>query len=503
MFKENTNKTIAINSIILYVRLVIVALCGLLYTRFSLQALGVDNFGLFSVIACIISFASIINTIMIVTSNRYIAIAIGKGNKQEANIAFNVNLIIHIAIAILTIIIALPIGHWYISTYVTYNGSINIVKQIFNISIIASAISFIGVPYNGLLLAKERFLVFCSTDVLASIFKLVSTYILINHFENKLIIYAIITAVMTAYPTFIFIIYCQNKFKDITNFKLIYDKSKYISVIKFSIAIGYGALATIAKVQGGALVINIFFSTAMNAGLAVANSVSSMLQLFANNAQKSISPQIVKSYASGNEQRSEYLVCLASRVTYLLMLSVSLPFLFIPEQIFSIWLKEIPPYAISFTQLLIVDILILSINAGITDYIYATGKIRAYQLIVNTLVALSVVVGFYAIKSGLRPENLFYIYILFSFIVFLTRPLILIKISKFNIRKLIKESYIPVFSITLLIMPLLLLKPILNAWIMIVIVYIYFICICCRFGLKSNERHFLLEKYKIFIHKLY
>ena len=161
MIKENTNSTIAINSIILYVRLIIVALCGLLYTRYSLLALGVDDFGLFSVIACILSFASILNTIMIVTSNRYIAIAIGKGDNNEANISFNINLTIHIIIAILTIVIAIPIGYWYINNYVTYQGNLNSVKEIFNISIIASAISFIGVPYNGLLLARERFLVFC------------------------------------------------------------------------------------------------------------------------------------------------------------------------------------------------------------------------------------------------------------------------------------------------------------------------------------------------------
>ena len=85
------------------------------------------------------------------------------------------------------------------------------------------------------------------------------------------------------------------------------------------------------------------------------------------------------------------------------------------------------------------DILILSINAGITDYIYATGKIKIYQIVINTLVALSVVAGFYTLKNGMKPENLFYIFILFSFIIFIIRPIILLKVSKFNIKQLIKE----------------------------------------------------------------
>lgn len=499
--QENTNKAIAINSLILYIRLAIVAICGLFYTRFSLQALGINDFGLFSVIASIISFASIINTIMIVTSNRFIAMAIGKNDYQGANAAFNVNLVTHIGIAFLTIILALPIGHWYIANHISYSGDLNTVRHVFDISIFATAISFIGVPYNGLLLARERFFVFCSTDVLASIFKLVSTYILIDHFEQKLLIYAVITAIMTAYPTFVFFIYCRSEFKDITRFKWVSDKTKYVETFRFSLAIGYGAIATIAKIQGGAIIINMFFSTAMNAGLAVANSVNSMLQLFANNAQKSISPQIVKSYASRNINRSVYLVCLASRITYLSMFLVSIPFLFVPELIFSIWLEDIPPYAISFTHFLIIDSLILCINAGITDFVNATGKIKAYQLIINTIITMSVIIGYCSIRNGMNPENLFYIYILFSVIVFVVRPFILVRISQFDIRRLIKESYIPVGLTTIFMMLPFALKSIFGPWELLAFSYLYFIGICFFFGLTAHERNVILSKCKAYFRK--
>ena len=116
--QENTNLSIAVNTIILYVRLAIVSVCGLLYTRFSMQALGVDDYGLFSVVACIITFVSVVNTIMVVTSNRFLAVAIGRGNMVEANRQFCVNLIIHVLIAVITIVLALPLGHCYIANYV-------------------------------------------------------------------------------------------------------------------------------------------------------------------------------------------------------------------------------------------------------------------------------------------------------------------------------------------------------------------------------------------------
>ena len=47
--KENSNKTIAINTLILYVRLAVTAITGLLVSRFALQALGINDFGIFAV----------------------------------------------------------------------------------------------------------------------------------------------------------------------------------------------------------------------------------------------------------------------------------------------------------------------------------------------------------------------------------------------------------------------------------------------------------------------
>jgi O-antigen/teichoic acid export membrane protein len=348
-----------------------------------------------------------------------------------------------------------------------------------------------AVPYNGLLIARERFLVFCSTDVAMSLFKLFFTYLLIDHFEHKLIIYTYVMAFMTAFPTVVFFAYCRRQFAAITRFVFVREWRKYYDVLNFSIGIGIGAIATIGKAQGGALIINMFFSTTMNAGLAVANSVSSILQNFANNAQKPISPQIVKNYAAGNLDRCTSLVCLASKATYLSMFFVSIPFILAPEVIFDLWLKEVPPYAITFTHLLIVDILIFSINAGVNDFVFATGKIKLYQIIVNTLLVSSIVVGYLAMRRGMPPEYLFYVYIAFSFLVFLVRPFIIVRITKFDVWALVRGSYVPVLLITLLFVPTLCLKQVAGPIQSVVVAYAYFVLLLYFIGLRKNERQYV------------
>ena len=118
--QENTNKAIAINSLINYAKMAINTILALLTTRFALKALGVDDFGLFAVVGSIISFIGIFNSIMLTTSNRYLAVAIGKNVQSEINKQFNVNNVIFIAIAIFMLLIAYPIGHWYINNFIIF-----------------------------------------------------------------------------------------------------------------------------------------------------------------------------------------------------------------------------------------------------------------------------------------------------------------------------------------------------------------------------------------------
>lgn len=500
--QENTNKSITINSIILYTRLLIITVCGLLYTRFSLQALGINDYGLYSVVASIISFISIVNTTMLVTSNRYMAIAIGKNDAYEARCTFNVNLIIHVAIALGTLLLAIPLGHWYIGHHVTYGGDMADVRMIYDISVSASAISFMGVPYNGLLLARERFLVFCATDVLSSVFKLAVAYLLIDHFEEKLLIYALTMAFMTAFPTAVFVGYCRKVFGETVRLMLVRDRHRYADVLRFSLAIGYGAVATIAKTQGSALLINMFFSTALNAGLAVANSVSNMLQNFANNAQKPLTPQIMKNYASGHLDRSMRLVCVASKATYLVMLTISLPFLLIPETLLGLWLTEIPPYAVTFMRLLIADILVTCINMGIADYIFSTGKIKAYQITTNTILGLSVAAGYLILRSGMPPMSLFYVYIAFSLGAAIARQLILMRLSMPLVRALIRRSYIPSLTVTALCIPCYIARTWLSPWLILTMAFTVLLLSIYYLGLNSEERIFVRDMAKKAITKI-
>jgi len=451
--KENTNGTILYNSIISFVRLLLTSVCGLLSTRFALQALGITDFGLFSLIGSMISFIAIFNTIMVSTSNRFISVAIGKGDIHNTNEQFNIMLTIHALIAITTFILGFIIGYWYIFNYVNFDGDINDALTVFVFTLIGSVVSFIGIPYNGLLMARENFIVFSMTEVLSHIVKTFIAFLLIFYFEEKLLIYTITQCILMATPTMVYFLYCKCRYPDIVRFHFVRQMEKFRPVFSFSSWVAVGAFANIGKTQGAAMIVNAFFNTAMNAALGVANTVNMLIQLAGNNIWLPMAPQITKSYAANDKSRCEELLVMSTKYTYLTILFISIPFLSDAKWIFTIWLGNVPPYLVPFTTLLIIDTLAGSLNLGVSSVIFASGKIKTYQIAISLLRLLSVVFAFVILRDGGDAPSMFYSYIAFTVVILIVTQWVLHKELGYDNSLLIRKSYIPSFAITTLLIP--------------------------------------------------
>ena len=490
--QENTNRAIAYNSFVLYVKLAITVFCGLFSTRYALLALGIVDYGLYSVLGGIVSFMAIFNTIMVSSSNRFIAVAIGKGDIYEANQQFNVSLIIHVAIAFFAIIIAYPVGDWYIHRYINYEGSLSDAMMVFLISVIGSILSFVGVPYHGLLMAKEKFIVFSAIEVVSSILKLLIAWLLVYYFTNKLFVYTLAMAIFTALPTLIYIIYCTHKYPQIVKLCKVRDKKMYGSIFKFSSWIAIGAVAQVGKNQGAALVINTFFNTVMNTAMGIATMVNHYIVMFAKNITQPMMPQITKSYAAGNMNRTRELLIMSTKYSFLLTLMVGSFFLAEPEWILGLWLGVVPPFASIFLILFIVDSLIMSLNDGVANIIFASGKIGLYQLCVSSLNILSVVLAYFVLKGGAAAYFLAVAYIIVSTIKFFVVQWVLHRTIHYDNRSLWRFSYIPSLLVTTLFVPILFVPTIGHPFVNLFVSFIYLCLLEWFIGLRKVERQSLL-----------
>lgn len=501
--RENTNKAIFVNSVVLYVKMIITVISAVFTTRFALQALGVVDYGLYALLGGIISFIVIFNTIMIRSSQRFIAVAIGKGDIIDANLQFNVNLVIHILIAVVTFLIAYPVGRWYIHGFVNYDGDISNALMVFNISVTASVLTFVGVPYNALLLAKEKFVVFSGIDIISQLCKLLMAYLLTIYFEDKLFVYTCSLALLTLLPYVVFIIYCHRYYYEIVKWKLVRDIKRYKEVLSFSLWVSIGAIAMIGKNQGAALLVNMFFNTVMNTALGIANTIGAFINMFAQNVTQPMAPQITKSYAANNYERMDQLLLMSTKYAFLLMLLASSPFLIDPDWILQLWLGQVPPYASVFLTLMIVDCLVMSLNDGISNAIFASGKIKSYQIVTSLLNLLSICVGFVVLYLGCAAYYLLVVYILFTVVRVISVQIILHKVLNYDNRKIVYRSYIPSLTVVAFFVPILFIKienmhPVVRQ-----VCYIcYLMALIFLIGLNSGEKSYFFSKVKSFATKI-
>lgn len=491
--QENTNRAILFNSAILYGKMLINTICTLLTTRFALQALGIVDYGLYAVLGGVISFIALFNTVMLSTSNRFIAVAIGKGDMDEVNKQFNVNLVIHIAIAFFALLIAVPVGEWYIPRFVNYDGPISNAFMVYLISVAGCIFSFVGVPYNGVLMAKERFIVFSLVDVISHIIKLLVAWLLLYYFTQKLLIYTVMMTIMTAVPTIVYYIYCNHHFRQIVKISLVRDRVMYKNVFGFSAWVGVGAIADITKSQGAALIVNAFFNTIMNTAMGVANSISAYISMFAKGIIQPMQPQISKSYAAGNRVRTDELLIMSTKYSFLLTFLFGSLLLVEPEWILSLWLGKVPPFTSVFLILLVVDHLVQSFNAGISNIIWASGKISLYQFLTSSLNILAIVAGYFVLKGGAAAYYLTITYICFSVIRFFAIQWTLHRTINYDNSILWKQSYLPSFLVVLSFLPIMLLTRWLHPALNLLLSFLYLCVLILLIGLNGSERQKVIK----------
>ena len=108
------NKRIATNTILLYIRMLLTMAVSLYTSRVILNALGVEDYGIYSVVGGIITMFTFINSAMVSSTQRYLNFELEIGNENRLRSVFNTSLQIHALISIVIIILGETVGVWFL-----------------------------------------------------------------------------------------------------------------------------------------------------------------------------------------------------------------------------------------------------------------------------------------------------------------------------------------------------------------------------------------------------
>lgn len=499
------NKVILKNSIVLYIRLAIVSVIGLFVSRYTLNALGVSDYGLYSVVASIVFLMAFLNNIMVTTTYRFIAYEEGAGDKDSVNRVFNISLVIHILIAFSVLLIAETFGVFYINNYLTVDPQkLNEALFVFRVSIYTTIISILGVPYQGLLVAKEKFIISSFIEITRSLLQLGAVFLVLYYSGSKLKLYSLLIGITSMVPPVLFFLYTRYKYNAIVRWSFQKNRSIYKEMAFFSGWTMLGAAAVASELQFSILLINMFFGTIVNAGFAVAVSVNSIVRTFSQSLNQSVIPQITKSYSAGDTKRTMDLVVFTSKYSFFLILFPSIPILLETDVILKLWLNNVPLGTSLFVKFFILNAIISSIYAGIPAIIQATGKIKYFQIILSSLSLIGIPISYLLFKNGYPPYTLSMVYLIISVINFIVLQFLLKWILDFNINEMFKRVYLKMGIMGISILPLFFIQFFFNQsyfrFILVAMVSIlWIIAVIYLFGMSKKEKEKVNLTFKSFI----
>lgn len=450
-----SNSIIFKNSIILYVRLIVTSLFGIIASRILLNALGVQDFGLYAVVGGVVLMMNLLNTVLISTSFRFIAFELGKDASGDANKIFNISLALHLLMACVLLILAETGGIFYIKHYLKVPlGRIDDAIFVFRLSVLAALFSVVSIPFQALITAKENFLARSVIEISLALAKLAAAFFIVAIGGDRLISYAELMLVATIIGPLAFIFYSKKVYKKLTIYKFSKDWKLYKEFFKFSSWIMFGAAASVGKVQGTALIINSFFGTALNAAFGLANQLNTFLLMFAQNIGQAAIPQITKSYSGGHLDRSKNLAAGISKFSFFLMLIPAIPILLKTEFVLTIWLKELPEYLVIFCKLMVINALVDCSIAGVPAAIHATGRIKYFQIVLSSNTLLALPLSYLFFKFRFPAQTIIVVFIGISIINNVVAQFFLKYTIGFELIDYFKKVYVGIFIVVISLVPL-------------------------------------------------
>lgn len=405
---KNQNTKLAQNTLFLYMRMLITTLVSLYTARLILQNLGASDFGITSLVGGIVSMLSFLNSGMVAATQRFLSYELGKGDYDSLKQTFRASLGIHVSISLIIIAILETLGLWYVNTHLNIDSDrMCAANWSFQASIVAFALSILSWPYNAAIVAHEKMSAFAYISLIEVLLKLIVVFVLSYVSYDKLIVYSILTMFVSLIIRGTYVRYCKMNFEE-CRLALSFDRSRYKQMISFAGWSLIGNLGFTLRDQVGNIFVNLFFNTSMNASRGIGVQVGQMISTFATNFTMAIMPQITKSYAAGDIYRSRQLVMVGSRITFLMLLLISMPILLNIQPLLELWLIEVPLFTSEFVKYSVYLGLIYSMSSCVTVAIQATGKIKAFQIGVCVLLLLELPFSWLLLYLNYPPYTIMY-----------------------------------------------------------------------------------------------
>ena len=382
---------IVVNTIAQYVRTIINALLMLYATRLILDTLGDIDYGIYALVAGVVSMLAFITNAMTVTTQRYMSFYQGTKDMRKMKVVFGNSLLLHLGLGIVIGLCLLAI------TPLLFDGFLNIpaeridaARHVYYIVIVLLLCAFMASPYKALLVSHENIVYTSVVEVLDGVMKVVLVILLADSSYDKLTGYAYLMLAVQVFNFLALSVYSYVKYEEciVPGFRML-DGKIIREISSFAVWTIYSVGCITGRTQGIAVCLNKWFGAAINTAYGLAFQVSGIVNVVSSSMLNAVNPQIVRAEGEQNRRKMLQLSTRACKWSYLLLATVAIPAMYEMPSLLSLWLKEVPENATLFCRMVLLASLIDATTRSLGTANQAVGRIRNYSIIINSLKLLA------------------------------------------------------------------------------------------------------------------
>jgi len=400
---KTEDKRIVKNTAFLYVRMLVNILIGIYTSRAILDALGVDDYGIYNVVGGFVGLTSVFTSSLTSAATRFITVSLGRDDREELQITYSSIFFIFLFISFIILIVGEIFGIFFLENYLVIPPSrLSSAQFVFHCSLFVFIVNFLSVPNTAIVTAHEKMDFFAVISVGQSMAKLMIAFSLYMSESDRLILFAALMVAVDVVVRSVYGLYCSSNFPE-TKLTLKFTPSVLKDIFGYSVWATIGSSSAILKEQGVNVLINLFCGVAMNAARGVSMQVSNMINQFSRSIGMAISPQIMKSFASGNRKRAINLTLFQGKAQGTLLLFLIMPILLETPFLLGLWLKDVPNYAVTFTRWALILCFVRTLENTHTPLFLANGKIKFLEITAGGVMLLNIPLSFLFLKMGYPP----------------------------------------------------------------------------------------------------
>lgn len=496
----SNKKLIAKNTSILSIQMLVSMVVGLYTGRVVLSTLGAVDYGVYCVVGGVITTLSFFSNALAASSSRFIVYDLGAGDMSALKKTVSNIMAVHITLAVIVLFIAETIGIWFVKTQLVIpEERLFAAIWTYQFSVFSFIMSILSAPYNGMLMAHERFTIYAAVNVVNLILKLLIVFVIIYMSFDKLILYALLILCVDIANRLYYGIYCSCHFEEARS-GLSINNVQYKKVLSFSGWMCVGNFATMCNNQGFNILLNMFFGPIVNAAYGMAIMVIGQVSSFGLQLQVSTRPQIIKSFAEGNYDQMQSLMFMGAKFSFFILLAIALPTVMEIHQFLDWWLVEVPEWTVQFVIVFICIALVQLVGVSMYNGALACGNIKIYQTIQSVVMISFLPITYLLLKfSNVSPIYPFCLLFVFHLINEGIIAYVMLRRLNISIISYFKEVLFPIMKVLILssIIPMVMRVNMDDG--LFSFISICSVALCCVIlasllvGCNYNERHLLVS----------